>query len=82
MKGTVLKWIIYIWGALSLYIFVAVRFQPMFNGLLREPVVEGYWDKTKYGEMYYFSMIRHFREKAEREEIVRYMYVVGSDRSA
>ena len=62
MSAKALKWIIYITGALCLYMFVAIRYEPLFNGILREKVVEGYWDKTKYGEMYYFSMIRHFRE--------------------
>ncbi len=63
MKGKILKWIIFIWGAISLFAFVSVRFQPLFNAVLKEKIVENYWDKTKYGELYYFNMIRHFREK-------------------
>jgi hypothetical protein len=62
MNEKALKWIMYITGAICLYVYIAIRFEPMFNGLLKEKVVDGYWDKTKYGEMYYFSMIRHFRE--------------------
>jgi len=63
MKEKLLKYLIYITGALCLYIFIAIRFRVLFNAALKEPVVEGYWDKTKFGELYYFSMIRHFREE-------------------
>ena len=63
MNERVLKYLIFIWGAISLYAFIAIRFEPLFNAVLKEDVVEGYWDKTKYGELYYFSMISHFREK-------------------
>jgi len=62
MNDKTLKWLIGIAGALCLFLFIAIRIQGMFNGILKEDVVEGYWDKTKYGEMYYFSMIKHFRE--------------------
>lgn len=55
--------LIYLLGAICLCAFVAIRFEPLFNSTLKEPVVENYWDKTRYGELYYFSMIRHFREK-------------------
>lgn len=63
MNEKTLKYLIYIWGAICLYAFIAIRFEVLFNGLLKEDVVEGYWDKTKYGELYYFSMIKHFREE-------------------
>ncbi len=63
MNGKTLKWVIYVWGAISLIVFISIRFQPVFNGLLKEKVVENYWDKTTYGEMYYFSMIKNFREE-------------------
>ena len=59
MSGKALKILIYVWGAISLLIFVAIRFEPLFNSLLTEKVVNDYWDKTEYGEMYYFSMISH-----------------------
>ncbi len=62
MSGKVLKILIYVWGAICLVIFVAIRFEPLFNSLLKEKVIDNYWDRTEYGEMYYFSMIRHFRE--------------------
>ena len=54
---------IYCLGAICLFAFIAVRYQGPFNAVLKEPVVEHYWDKTKYGELYYFSMILNFREK-------------------
>ena len=63
MNERVLKRIIYVWGAISLIVFLAVRHEPLFNGLLKEKVVPDYWDRTKYGELYYFSMIKHFREE-------------------
>ena len=63
MSGRILKYLIFIWGAICLYAFIAIRFEAPFNWMLKENVVEGYWDKTKYGELYYFSMIRHFREE-------------------
>lgn len=63
MSEKLLKYLIYITGVLCIYAFVAIRFEPLFNAVLKEDVVDGYWDKTKYGELYYFSMIRHFREK-------------------
>jgi hypothetical protein len=62
-RNLILKWLIYIVGAVCLYSFIAIRFLPLFNGTLKEPVVENYWDKTKYGELFYFSMILNFREK-------------------
>ncbi|MBN2612182.1 MAG: hypothetical protein JXB00_11545 [Bacteroidales bacterium] len=58
-----LKWAIYIAGIACLYAFISIRSLPMFNTLLKEKMVPGYWDKTKYGELYYFSLIRHFREE-------------------
>jgi hypothetical protein len=63
MKEKVLKYTIFITGFICLYVFIAVRFLPMYNTLLVEKLVPGYWDKIKYGELYYFSEIRHFREK-------------------
>lgn len=63
MSEKLLKYLIFIWGAISLVAFTSVRFERLFNGVLKEDVVDGYWDKTKYGELYYFSMIKHFREE-------------------
>jgi len=63
MKEKTLKWSIYALGILCFFCLVAVRFEILFNSALKEPVVPNYWDKTKYGELYYFSMIKHFREE-------------------
>jgi len=62
MKEKVLKILVYMTGGICLIAFLAIRFESLFNSLLLEPIVNGYWDKTKYGELYYFSMISHFRE--------------------
>lgn len=31
--------------------------------IMTEKMVPDYWDKTKYGELYYFNHIKHFKEK-------------------
>ncbi len=45
-----------------MYGFVAIRFPAMTNILLKEKVIPEYWENTKYGELYYFNYIKHFRE--------------------
>jgi hypothetical protein len=62
-KETLMKYMIYLAGAVCLYAFISIRSLPLFNAVLNEKMEPGYWDKTKYGELYYFSMISHFREK-------------------
>lgn len=62
-KEKILKVLIFLTGIVCLYTFIAIRSRPLFNTLLKEKVEQGCWDKTKYGELYYFSMISHFREK-------------------
>ncbi len=63
MSEKALKWIIYIAGILCLYAFLSIRFRPMFNLVVKEKVIPEYWENTKYGELYYFSFIKYFREK-------------------
>jgi len=63
MNEKVLKYLLYGAGIICMYAFLSIRFEPLFNAILIEPVVPHYWDKTKYGELYYFSHILHFREK-------------------
>ncbi|MCK4747441.1 MAG: hypothetical protein KAT15_10410, partial [Bacteroidales bacterium] len=63
MNEKILRWLIYVAGVSALFLFIAIRFQPLFNAILQEKVVENYWDGTRYGEMYYFSMVKHFREE-------------------
>ncbi len=63
MKVKVLKISIYVLGGICLFAFIAVRNEQIFNLVLKEPIVKGYWDDTKYGELYYFSHINHFKEE-------------------
>ncbi|MBN2522559.1 MAG: hypothetical protein JXB24_04760 [Bacteroidales bacterium] len=62
MNEKVLKYLIYLAGIICLYAFISIRYLPLFNAALKEDIVENYWDKTKFGELYYFSHILHFRE--------------------
>lgn len=64
MKKKLLKYIIYLSGVICLYAFISIRYLPLYNTLLEENVVKNYWDKIEYGELYYFSHIKHFREKS------------------
>lgn len=70
----ILKWLIYLSGILCLYAFVSVRSLPLFNAILKEKMIPGYWDKTKYGELYYFSMINKFKEKGLPPAQKKYQY--------
>ncbi|MGC9341870.1 MAG: hypothetical protein ACP5E3_04145, partial [Bacteroidales bacterium] len=63
MSEKTLKIIIYISGVVCLYAFLALRFEPLFNAVLKEKVIPEYWENTKYGELYYFNFIKYFREK-------------------
>ncbi len=63
MSEKALKIIIYVAGVVCLYAFLAIRFEPLFNAILKEKIIPGYWENTKYGELYYFNFIKHFREK-------------------
>lgn len=63
MNEKVLKILIFISGFICLVAFISLRSLNLYNSLLVEDVVPHYWDKTKYGELYYFSHIRHFREE-------------------
>ena len=62
MNERLLKIIIYITGIVCLYAFMAIRIPAMFNAVLKEKIIPEYWENTKYGELYYFNFIRHFRE--------------------
>ncbi len=62
-KSKRIKVLIYITGAICLYAFLAVRFQGLFNFGVKEELNTGYWDNTKYGELFYFNYIKHFREE-------------------
>ncbi len=62
MNERLLKYLIYIAGAVCLYAFLAVRILPMFNAALVENRSPEYFEFTKYGEQYYSNYIKHFRE--------------------
>ena len=62
MNERLLKIVIYIAGIVCLYAFMAIRITPMFNAVLKEKIIPEYFENTKYGELYYFNYIRHFRE--------------------
>ncbi|MEZ5082525.1 MAG: hypothetical protein R2750_03625 [Bacteroidales bacterium] len=62
MNSTLLKYLIYISGIICLYAFIAVRVLPIFNLVLIEDRDPEYFEFTKYGELYYFSQINHFKE--------------------
>jgi len=74
MSEKALKIIIYISGVVCLYAFLAIRFEPLFNAILKEKVIPEYWENTEYGELYYFNFIKHFREKGLPEHDVKYRF--------
>lgn len=61
-KEKILKFFIAIIGIVCLYAFLSIRIQPMYNFVLQDKIIPGYWDKTKYGELFYFNHINHFKE--------------------
>jgi hypothetical protein len=62
MRTIILKTIIYLTGFLCLYGMIAIRYQPLYNLVLKEKTIPDYWDDNKYGELYYFNNISYFRE--------------------
>lgn len=74
MSEKVLKWIVNLAGAVCIFAFLAVRYEPFFNLVLLEKVLPEYWENTKYGELYYFNFIRHFREKGMPKHIQKYRH--------
>lgn len=63
MNERLLKTIIYVAGIVCLYAFIAVRVPGMYNAILKEKIIPEYWENTKYGELYYFGLVKHFREE-------------------
>jgi hypothetical protein len=63
MNEKILKYLIYIAGVIGLYAFIAIRVLPVFNSMLIEKSKPEYFEFTRYGEQYYASYIRHFREE-------------------
>jgi SGNH hydrolase-like domain, acetyltransferase AlgX len=63
MKNKIAKILVSVVGLICLYAFLAVRFESLFNLILKEKVLPEYFENTKYGELYYYNYIKHFREK-------------------
>jgi hypothetical protein len=74
MSEKVTRWIIYCLGIFCFIMFLAVRIQPLFNALLLEKYIPGYWENTKWGELYYLNSIRYFREKGLPEYHIKYRF--------
>lgn len=62
MKEKYLRLIIYFTGFVCLYAFFAVRIFPMMNSLLVEKMDPETRDFTKYGDLFYYNCISHFKE--------------------
>jgi hypothetical protein len=62
MSEKLLKIIIYLAGAFCLFAFIAVRSLPVMNTVLVEKIIPEHWEFTKYGDLYYFNYISHFKE--------------------
>lgn len=68
MSEKLLKWIIYVAGAACLYGFISIRSLPVMNAILVEKMIPEHFDFVKYGELYYFNYISHFKEKLPKAE--------------
>jgi hypothetical protein len=62
MKERTLRIIIYLIGAVCLFIFISIRIPALTNMMLKEKVIPEYFENTKYGELYYFNYIDQFKE--------------------
>ena len=62
MSERLLKIIIYTAGAFCLFAFIAIRSLPVLNSVLVEKIIPEHWEFTKYGDLYYFNYISHFKE--------------------
>ncbi|MBN1950906.1 MAG: hypothetical protein JW801_06855 [Bacteroidales bacterium] len=76
MSEKALRWILYISGVVCLYAFISIRIPSlvMFNGIILEKFIPEYWENTKWGELYYFSHIRHFQEKGLPPSQTKYRF--------
>ncbi len=74
MSEKALRWIINIAGVVCLYLFLAVRILPLFNGILLEKYIPEYWENTQWGELYYFNFIKTFQEKNLPECHTKYRF--------
>ena len=74
MNEKLLKILVYITGVVCLYAFIAVRVPSMFNAILKEKIIPEYWENTKYGELYYFGFVKHFREEGLPPHAIKYRF--------
>lgn len=74
MNEKLLKILIYIAGFVCLYAFVAIRVPGMYNFILKEKIIPEYWENTKYGELYYFGLVKHFKEEGMPHYNEKYRY--------
>ncbi|MFH0758088.1 MAG: hypothetical protein V2B15_12440 [Bacteroidota bacterium] len=72
-KEKILKILVYAAGVISLYVYVSVMIPGLFNFSLKEKVSDEQED-YRYGELYYMSMIRHFREEGIPPHGPKYRY--------
>lgn len=56
-----MKTIIYVSGFLCAIAFFSIRIPVLFNALVEDKIIPGHWEFVKYGEMYYFNFISHFK---------------------
>jgi hypothetical protein len=62
MKEKYLRIFIYIVGLICLYAFLAIRIFPLMNAALAEKMDPETRDFNKYGDLYYYNCISHFKE--------------------
>lgn len=62
MNKKLLKYLIYLTGAVCLIVFLGARFLPLYNAMLIEERNPEYFEFTNYGELYYFNYVKHFKE--------------------
>jgi hypothetical protein len=73
-RAKIIKWVIYPLGMICLFVFISVRSLPLYNTMFIEKLVPGYWDKTRYGECYYFNHITDFREEGIPVAVTKFQY--------
>lgn len=60
-KEKILQWIIGLSGILCLYVFLSTRSLTLMNFILSEKMDTELQEFTKYGDLYYYNCINHFK---------------------
>lgn len=68
MNEKLLKWLIYIAGVVCLYGYISIRSLPVMNLVLAEKMIPEHWDFVKYGELYYFNYVSHFKRELPKAQ--------------